>query len=157
MAILQENEIYDKIYRMAFLMLGNYHDAWDLTQEVFFALEKGRKKWEEAENKWAWACGVFHRQRKKFFRKQKECSVVSLVENSHNEEPEHRIIIQEQLHKTFEVIKTLNVDQKEALLLFSLEKLSIKEIALLQSASIGTVKWRIFEARRKISGLVLEK
>lgn len=147
--------MHDKIYRMAFLMLGNYHDAWDLTQEVFYALEEGRTKWEKADNKWAWACGVFHRQRKKFFRKQKQRATVSLVENTHSKTPDTQVIVQEQLQKTFDAIKTLSEDQKEALLLFSLENLTIKEIAALQDASVGTVKWRIFEARRKVSSLVL--
>ena len=151
----QEESIVDKIYRMAYLLLGNEHDAWDLTQEVFLELEKGRKKWEQAQSPMAWAIGVFRNQSKKFFRiKSKHVGVLSEEhlghEITHEMDVADSTVLKEKLACTFHAIQTLNKDMAEALLLFSLEKIPMKEIAKLQEVPEGTVKWRIFEARRRI-------
>jgi RNA polymerase sigma-70 factor (ECF subfamily) len=152
---IEENLIRAKIERLAFLLLGNYHDAWDLAQEVFLELEKGRQKWELAECKLAWAMGVFHRQFKRFLRLKGNHKITSLEEEvcvaAKNISPEYQAMLQEEVEKTFTILQTLNKDAVEALLLFSVEKIPIKEIAALQKVPEGTVKWRIFEARRKLA------
>lgn len=148
----QEKAMVDKIYHMAYSLLGKEHDAWDLTQEVFLELEKGRQKWENAESKIAWAIGVFRRQRKRFLRMKKKMKgdILSGDYLSHEANVADQAMMQEELQKTFQAIQTLNKDMAESLLLFSVEQIPVKEIAEKQKVSIGTVKWRIFEARRRL-------
>ena len=47
-------------------------------------------------------------------------------------------------------IDELPENLRTALLLFSVEKLPQKEIAEIMDASVQTIKWNIFEARRRL-------
>ena len=153
--------IRQKIEKMAFLLLGNYHDACDLAQEVFFELEKGRTKWELADSKWAWAAGVFHRQFRRFLRIRKR-GAMKLADDdadapSKEPGPERQVIVQEEMERTFAAIRSLNPELAETLLMFAVEELPIREIAQLQNVAEGTIKWRIFEARKRIVKMISEK
>lgn len=151
----RETLIQAKIQRLALFLLGNYHDACDLAQEVFLELEKGRQKWEKADSQWAWAMGVFHHQFQRFLRLKQKWKSTPLAEDaepaSKEIAPEHAAMVKDELEKTLANIRRLDQDIAEALLLFSVEKMSIKEIAKLQNVAEGTVKWRIFEARRRLA------
>ena len=147
-----EKLIYARIQRMACMLLGNYHDGWDLTQDVMLELEKGRAKWQCAQSKRAWAMGVFHRQLKKFLRleKKRRYAPLNTGDCGYESQLEKDLIAKEEVEKTFAAIGELDKRLAEALLLFSVEKLSVKDIAYIQGVAIGTVKWRIFEARRRL-------
>lgn len=155
--LAQEKKIFLKIQEMSRSLLHNSEDAQDLSQEVFLELTKGRKKWEQADSQWAWAIGVLRRQWKRFLRTKKKyeyCSLENVSSTTPKNELEQQIILQECLEETLQVIQKLNPSIREALVLFAFEKKSIKEIAEIQKSSEGTVKWRIFEARRKIAQTV---
>lgn len=156
----QEKSIFNRIYRKASLLLADYHDAWDLSQEVYLELEKGRRKWERADSQWAWAMGVFHRQLKRFLCLRQRHSFMPLSEEdcvSREVSAEQRLIAREEMERALKAIESLNKEVSQALVLFSLERLSVKEIARIQNVAKGTVKWRIFEGRRRIASAVSGK
>lgn len=160
---LEEQRIYEKVHRMAYFLCGNYHDAWDLSQEVFLELEKGRQKWERAQSRTAWAMGVLHHLFKQYLRSRKRHQSTSLDEKKEETEAllveeseiEQKAIFGEKMEQIMRAIRGLNREMAEALMLFTLEGLPTKEIAKVQGDPEGTVKWRIFEARRRIAAQIL--
>lgn len=145
----KEMDIYQEIHRLSRNAVKNEHDACDLTQETFLQLEKGRKKWDSAQSKWAWAIGVFNRQLKRFWRlKQRNKREKTIPTQNKIYNPEEQAMQKEQLERMMKVIEELNESMAQALLLFTFEQMSIKKISQIQNAPEGTVKWRIFEARK---------
>jgi len=155
----EEEYILKKIYNMCYRRLGNYHDAWDLTQEVFMELEKGRHKWENAQSKWAWAVAVFRYQLKRFWRVSSKYKNYPIQDDYVSQEvgQEEKTFLEEEVDQTMKILKSMNPEMAEALIYFCVEKLPIKEIAKIQKISESAAKWRIFEAKRRMAAKLKEK
>ena len=76
-----------------------------------------------------------------------EPAPVDLVESA-DASPEHRAISRDQLDRTRREIRRLSPKLRDALLLASSGTHSYDEIAAVLAIPVGTVKWRVAEARR---------
>jgi RNA polymerase sigma-70 factor (ECF subfamily) len=70
--------------------------------------------------------------------------------------PDELLIRQEQEAEFMKLLNQLSLPQRAVLLLHIVENFSLEEIARITNAPLGTVKSRLFHARRALRKLVLE-
>ena len=72
------------------------------------------------------------------------------------EDPRERVLREGQAAEFFGLVEQLPTEQRSALLLHVLEDFSLEEIATITAVPVGTVKSRLFHARRALRQLVEE-
>lgn len=87
-------------------------------------------------------------QKKREERFTNDQQVTSIHDNSANGE------LQTDVQYLYELLKNLNEDQRESIILFEISGFSIKEIAEIQNASEDAVKQRLKRGRDKLSKLM---
>lgn len=158
-------EIYfrlkDSIYGFAFRMTNESSIAEEITQEVFmFFIEKPERfDAERGKSLFLFLCGV---ARNKILNHLKK-SGTRLEENNYESKefenfaggngssPLKNLLEKEFAARIEESVAGLSPLQREALLLRELEELSYEEIAEIAGTDAGTVKSRLYRARRTLA------
>lgn len=147
------DEHYAIIFRMAFRFCGNKENAEDITQMACMKLAQniGYFKGESAFTTWLYTLVLntardWQRAEQKHGRANTSLDV---VENSvaTTENAEQNLANKQ----VFDHIRALPDVEREALWLVFGEGLSHKEAALIMGCAEGTVSYRIFEARKKLT------
>lgn len=127
--------------------------ADDLVQETMIKAWKAQKSFDPGTNMRAW---LFTILRNNFLndvrRKKREVEDIDeKLANAIRTGPRQLAAIE--LNDLNEILKDLPHDQREALILVSVEGLSYKEVAEISQCAIGTVKSRVGRARQRLSEL----
>ncbi len=152
--------LQEPMMKLAFRLTSDVDDAKDLTQETFLKALKYCDKYVTESNFKGWVYTVmrntfinnYHRAKRK----------VSLYDNSKSEQQQNEVRATgyndplseyhtKELHK---MIDSLHSDLKRPFIMHQ-EGYKYKEIAEALSVNIGTVKNRIFVARRKLTNTSL--
>ncbi|OGP89315.1 MAG: hypothetical protein A2157_10440 [Deltaproteobacteria bacterium RBG_16_47_11] len=158
-------QIYDlyhrKVYRVAYGVLRQREESFDIVQEVFIKLFrsiknfKGESRFSTYLYRMAINTAIDH------IRKMGKPHISSLdAEEGFQpaEEPEKRpdrIFLYKELEgKVNEALNKLPVDQRTAVLLREVEGLSYEEIAETMKSSIGTVMSRLHYGRKRMQELL---
>jgi len=162
------NAYETKVYNLALQMVGNKQDAQDVTQEAFIKAYNSLSSFRGDSKFSVWLYRIVSNMCVDYLRKKKKRGTFSLsMEDDDGEDiqldlpdlsqsPEE--ILQQKL--TQDAVRrglaSLPPDSRQILLLREIQGLSYEEIGKALGLEIGTVKSRIFRARKKLVAFLLQ-
>ena len=160
---------YEKnVYNLALRMTSNPEDAADISQEAFLKAYNSLDSFRGDSKFSVWLYRIVSNLSLDFLRKQKRRPAVSLsVESDEGEDVELDIPDEKQSpHSLLESkltrealsrgLKALGDDQRQILLMREIQGMSYDEISEALNIEAGTVKSRIFRARKKLCAFLLK-
>lgn len=160
---------YEKnVYNLALRMTGNSEDAADMAQEAFIKAYNSLTAFRGDSKFSVWLYRIVSNVCLDFLRSRSRKQTVSLsTENDDGEEVE--LDIADETHSPEQLLDrsltrdavrrglaALPPDHREILLLREIQGLSYEEIADVLGLEAGTVKSRIFRARRKLCSFLIK-
>ena len=160
---------YEKaVYAIAQRMTGNAEDAADMTQETFIKAYNSLQSFRGDSKFSVWLYRIASNVCLDFLRSRSRKPTVSLsVEDDEGEEGQLDIADESQSPEllmerglTRDAVRrgldTLPPDYRQILLLREIQGLSYDEIAAVLEIEVGTVKSRIFRARKRLCAFLVE-
>ena len=160
---------YEKtVYNLTLRMVGNPQDAEDMTQEAFLKAYNSLDSFRGDSKFSVWLYRIVSNVCLDHLRKKNRRSTVSLsVEDDEGEEiqldiPDTALSPEAMLEQklTREAVRrglqSLDEDARQILLLREIQGMSYEEIADVLDLEPGTVKSRIFRARKKLCAFLLQ-
>jgi RNA polymerase sigma-70 factor (ECF subfamily) len=160
---------YEKsVYNIALRMTGNSEDASDMTQEAFIKAYNSLQSFRGDSKFSVWLYRIATNVCLDFLRSRSRKPTVSLsMEDNDGEEVELDVADESQSPEllldrqmTRESVRrgleTLTPEYRQILLLREIQGLSYDEISQVLGLEVGTVKSRIFRARKKLCAFLLE-
>ena len=137
----------DTVLRAAYAVTGSYHEAEDITQEVFLKLHASPQNFENDDHMKAWLLRVTV-NRSKNFRKSFLFSRTSGID----EIPESALKCEftEEENEIRELIKNLPEKYASVIYLYYYEGFNVREIAEILEKSENTVSSLLQRGRRKL-------
>ena len=145
----------DPIFGFAYRLLGSVEAAEDVAHDCFLSLikEPGRFDPTRASLRTYLYAAARNLAAKRYHSLGRETAIDELadeLETTERNEPIRRVLDNELAGEVERAIAELPPLQREALVLFEYEDLSLAEIAAVVGADSGTVKGRLFRAREKL-------
>lgn len=145
----------DAVFRFAYRMLGLSAQAEDVTHDCFLSLMRRPEGFDESRATLrTYLLAAARNLSLKYLRRQgSEVALEEFSEEpepSRTEEPLRKLLDEELAFEVSRAVASLPPLQREALLLFEYEELSLKEIASIVQADVGTVKARLHRARARL-------
>ena len=148
-------------------LLGNLDDALEVAQEGYIRAYRALDQLNEPARFRPWLMRIMTNQALNFRRSRSRTSAVRLDESFGSDEnkdqfasddrlissepsPHEQAAAGEMALNLQQAIDELPDNLRTALLLFTVEKIPQKEIADIMKCSLQTVKWSVFEARRRL-------
>jgi len=146
-----------QVYNLCLRMLGNTHDAEDVTQGAFISAFKGIGRFKGGNFK-AWLFRIAAnacRDQLRLLRRRPASSLDALpldleLEDRRAISPEQYAINQELGEEIRRALASLPADQRLAVILRDIMGLDYEEIAQATASSLGTVKSRISRGRARL-------
>lgn len=152
-----------KIYVIAYRFMGNEHDAKDLTQETFIKAFNNIKKFRQESSFSTWICRIANNSCIDELRKKKRRPIdsldekIELNEGSISKQVKDERPTPEEAYETGElnqylqkILNELNESSRMVVVLRDIEGYSYEEIAEITDVSLGTVKSRLYRARKEL-------
>ncbi len=145
----------DPIYRFAYRLLGSATRAEDVTHDCFLSLLKRPDSFDptRASLRTYLYAAARNLALKQFRRPRVEVTLDDLTDepSTHEAQQPLRQLLAAELAEVVErAVLNLSPLQREALVLFEYEELSLAEIAAVVGADVGTVKARLARARENL-------
>lgn len=137
------------LYRMAATLLPSEADRLDALQETALQAWQSRRSLREERYFTTWLTRILINECRSLQRRQKRLVLMDQppdVPSPPDNDPELRLMLE-----------SLPSRQREALCLFYLEGFSIREMARILRIPVGTVKYRLHEARKALKVELTEK
>lgn len=157
------NRYYDLIFSYNYRSLGDYHVAYDLTQEVFIKMIKNIKNFKVKEDKfknWLVKIAVNNLRdyvKSSYYKKRNSCEDVSTLQ--FEDEKEINVLnlleINEERLRVKGAVDKLSSKQKEIILLRFYHELKISEISTITGVNENTVKSRLRDGLKKLKTYLL--
>lgn len=160
---------YEKnVYNIALRMTGNSEDAADMTQEAFIKAYNSLQSFRGDSKFSVWLYRIVSNVCLDFLRSKNRRPTVSLsVEDNDGDEvqldvadesqsPELLLDRQMTRESVRRGLDSLSPDYRQILLLREIQGLSYDEISQALGLEVGTVKSRIFRARKKLCAFLIE-
>ena len=140
----------DTVYRVAFSMLRNPHDADDVTQDVFLKLYTARVEFQSEDHVKNWLMKVTVNACKNVFRMpcRRAEDIEEYAQTLGFESPEQTDL--------FLAVNSLEQKYRIAVHLYYFEGYSVKEIGKILGVSENTVSTRLARARGKLKSILTE-
>jgi RNA polymerase sigma-70 factor (ECF subfamily) len=143
------------MYRIAYRMIGDRHEAEDVVQDAFRSAWKSRKSFEAGRGERAWLVAILRRRIVDYWRRSSSLSVVA-AENTFDvgvnaDDPLANDYSDEMQH----ALGRLPPELKETLLLVVVAELTHQEAADLLQIPLGTVLSRVSRARARLREVLL--
>lgn len=151
------------IYNSVFHLVGRHQDAEDIAQEVFLKAYRSIGAFQRKAAFGTWLFGIMLNTVRSFWRKEgRRAAVLRLNANPGDE---HRTLVSpesglegplemtartQEVQQVRDAIGELEEELKEILVLRDIEGLSYERIARLLEVPLGTVKSRLYRARRSL-------
>lgn len=155
-----------KIYNIAFKLIKNEQDAYDLAQESLLKIYKSLNRFEYKSNFSTWMYRITYNTSIDYLRKNNNGWTISLDEENENgvkfeiEDtlPTPEEIFEMKITKELiqEAVDKLDDTQRTVVVLRDVEGLSYEEISEVTDLNIGTVKSRINRGRKKLQETLIE-
>ena len=139
------------VFRIAYALLRNAHDAEDIVQETFLRLYRS-KEWLRIKNERAFLARAAWRQavdRMRANPKHRE-QEITLEIPSACESPEEALLSSDSQVAIHRMIDALPEELRQPLALSSIEELTSREIAAVLGIPEGTVRTRLMRARQML-------
>jgi RNA polymerase sigma-70 factor (ECF subfamily) len=149
-------EIYERhrlpVFRFAYRLLGSVEAAEDVTHDCFLSLIRNSANFDStrASLRTYLLAAARNLSMKQFRNAGREASLEELVEEpaySAQQQPLNVVLTEELANQVRNAVMSLPALQREALVLFEYEELSLSEIAEITQSDVGAVKGRLFRAR----------
>jgi RNA polymerase sigma-70 factor, ECF subfamily len=145
----------DAIFRFAYRLVGSVESAEDVTHDCFLSLIKEPGRFDPARASlrtylYAAARNLAVKQFNYFSRAEAIDGLAEEPSVSNNDHPMRRVLDSELSVQVENAIAGLPPLQREALVLFEYEDLSLAEVAAVVGTDVGTVKSRLFRARETL-------
>ena len=145
----------DPIFRFAYRMLGSVEAAEDVAHDCFLSLikEPGRFDSTKASLRTYLYAAARNQAAKRYLTLNRESGIDELPNEplvAAHHEPIRQVLDNELAGEVQRAIESLPPLQREALVLFEYEDLSLAEIGAIVGADANTVKARLFRARDKL-------
>ena len=151
-----------RVYRLAYRLTGNAHDAEDLTQDVFIRVFRSLHRFQPGTFE-----GWLHRITTNLFldgaRRRQKIRFDGLGEGAEERLPSAWPTPSEQLadadldHDVATALAALSPDFRAAVVLCDIEGLSYEEISAVLDIKIGTVRSRIHRGRSQLRGALAHR
>jgi RNA polymerase sigma-70 factor (ECF subfamily) len=145
-----------RIFRQIYRMVGNVHDAQDLTQEVFIKALQRREQIRDVEKAAHWLSRIATNAALDFLRRSRRVvfsdiadAPAAAFESSAFHSPESAVLREEELGWLAEGLDKLTPRERAALVLRDIEELPAGEVARRLDCSSATVRSHIANARVK--------
>jgi RNA polymerase sigma-70 factor (ECF subfamily) len=154
-AELQErfvNENLRRVFRQIYRMVGNVHDAQDLTQEAFIKALQRQDQLKDELKAAHWLSRIATNTALDFLRRHGRVSFCEITEapESHTETPEAAVLRSEQRDWLAAGLDRLTPRERAALVLRDMQDMPAEEVARLLDCSKATVRSHIANARTKL-------
>lgn len=146
---IQSPEIQGKIYAACFNLTKNHEKAAELRQDVMYYAMRGISSYNEEGKLIHWLRMIVRNTFINQYRKANRKKIVDLLEWKEGSESNRAEYFQE-VETIWKAIDSLPKKSKDALMLL-IEGYHYDEIAEMQDVAIGTVKSRIFHARKQLA------
>jgi RNA polymerase sigma-70 factor (ECF subfamily) len=149
----------DTVYRVALRFTAEPAKAQDLVQDTMLKAFRSWHRYEPGTNVRAWLLTILRNTFINEYRKEKQrgptvdvstAETFSLFNAVQEEDPEGRFFDQIVDDEVLEAIDDLPDEFRETLVLSDMEDMTYQEIADVTGAPVGTVKSRLFRARRAL-------
>ncbi len=143
---------YPRVFRMLRYLAGDRETAEDLTQQAFMEAWQALPTFRGEARLDTWLHRIAYRQYARWLRDRR--ATEPLTSAAHVEDPRHAaglttILVQRAL-------EALSTELREAFLLYYARQMGVKEIAAILEIPAGTVKSRLFAARRELRARLSE-
>jgi len=148
----------ERLYWVAFSMVGNAEEARDISQEAFVRVFKSLDRYNPRYNFYTWLYQIAVNICIDHLRKKGSSNLVSLDGLSTEEQqfeiagetapPGEGLERRELIGQIQTILNKLPVKYKTVLVLRDLEDMPCREIAKVMKCSYPTLRWRLFQARR---------
>ena len=158
-----------KIYQICFHLLGDHHEAYDVSQEVWIKIWRQLDQFKGEAKIGTWIYRIATNTCLDWLRKQKKRQKVNVYKgvNSDTEEKkvekEHctywedisaQLLEKEKQQVLWQGIYELKKNHREIIVLKDIENYSYEEIAAILDLSVGTVKSRLSRARIQLKKIL---
>ena len=145
----------DPIFRFAYRMLGSVEAAEDVAHDCFLGLikEPGRFDATKASLRTYLYAAARNQAAKRYLNLGREFAIEELPSEprmAEHHQPIHQVLGDELAGEVQRAIESLPPLQREALVLFEYEDLSLAEVGAIVGVDANTVKARLFRARDKL-------
>ena len=148
------------LYVYVFELVHHEQTSLDLVQETFIAAVRHIGGLRDDAKFGSWLFGIAHQKCIQRWRKQdrEEVSLDEIAETPDEFEngPDDLLIRREQEAEFMNLLNQLPLPQRSVLLLHFVEDFSLEEIARITDTPLGTVKSRLFYAKRALRKLILK-
>lgn len=161
---------YEKtVYNLALRMVGDRDDASDMTQEAFIKAYGSLSSFRGDSKFSVWIYRIATNVCLDFLRSKSRKQQVSLTVSDDDDEdaqldipdpssaPEQQLMQKMSMQSVEEGLKTLPDKQRQILVMRELGGMSYAEIGAALSLEEGTVKSRIFRARKRLSAYLIKR
>jgi RNA polymerase sigma-70 factor, ECF subfamily len=149
------------LYVYAFELVHDEQASLDIVQETFVNASRYLGGLREDGKFGSWLFGIAHQKCIQRWRKQgREAAALeelAAAPAALEEDPAELLIRAEQEAAVMKLLDRLPVAQRSALLLHFVEDFSLEEIAAITGAALGTVKSRLYYAKRALKKLMEEE
>ena len=145
------------LYRVAFRLLGNAHNAEDVLQDTFRSAWTSRHLYDAARSERAWLLAILRRRVADHWRKHVSRETFLGEESADLAAPPGPEPLADELSGPMQrALQRLPAELRETLLLVVVGELTHLEAAELQGIPLGTVLSRVSRSRGKLRGFLLE-
>lgn len=137
----------DKMYRMAYRLLGNSESARDILQELFLKLWEKRAELHKLNSIDAFACTVLKNKCLDKLRLQKPVTDVEIL-NTYGDNPEAVFDCTEGISEIRKAMQSLPERQRVIMQMRDIEGCTYEEIALMTDTSENNVRVQLCIARK---------
>lgn len=138
-----------RLLRVAYHMTGNMELAETAAQDAWIGMCRSWLSLRDTNKFSPWAFGILRRKCLDAIR-SKARRIARAVDMADRTEPPSDFAIGETRAAIKQAFGALSPDHREAALLYFVEELTLAEIAALIRVPVGTIKSRIFHARRQL-------
>lgn len=157
-------ELYNRykpsLYRTACLISGNTHDGEDIMQETFIKAFVHCKELKSNKMFRYWLFRILNRTAWQLLNSNKsempDETVLDQADQTDNSLVEESIIRNEQYNEVYHAVMKLDYKLRLVVVLYYYNELSTKQIAQITDCYEGTVKSRLFTARKRLKKLIPE-
>ena len=154
---------YQFVYARAKFTVRDEHEAQDLMQEVYLAVYRNIGSLKNTDSVYSWLGGITLRQGMKLVNRKKRNILLSedqegMFEDLPDESrgTEERIARAEEIQIMKDCIYELSEEQRAVVLAYYYDEMKVEEIARLLEISEGTVKSRLYHARKRLKASLVE-
>ena len=162
-------EVQGRIYGLLYNMTSSKEDAEDLLQEVFLKAFQSLPKFRGHSSFYTWVYRIAVNRAINYVKKRKKRQGLSLddmdlgierdpalVQMANVDTPEREIRLKELQENLNEALQTLSEKHRTVVIMHDIQGLPHHEIADVLDCSPGTVRSRLFYARRELQAILSE-